>query len=83
MDLENLSSILENYKGSIVADIKMQEYLKELNIDSINFETESLDYGKVLIEIAKNKFKNNQYTKWQGLKPLYIQPPPIHQKKTN
>ena len=83
VDLENLSSILENYKGSIVADIKMQEYLKELNIDSINFETESLDYGKVLIEIAKNKFKNNQYTKWQGLKPLYIQPPPIHQKKTN
>ena len=35
----------------------------------------------VLIDIAEDKFAQKLYTKWQGLKPLYIQPPPIHEKK--
>ena len=83
IDLENLPEIIRNFNGKIVSDAKMQEYLKEQGINSINFENQDLDYGKILIKIAKNKFENNQYTKWQGLKPLYIQPPPIHQKKSD
>ncbi len=80
IDLDNLSKILKNYKGKIIADTKMQEFLKTQDINSINFETDLKDYGKVLIDITKEKLNQNLQTNWQGLKPLYIQPPPIHQK---
>lgn len=80
IDLDNLKEHLQNFEGIIVADTKMTEFLASQNINSINFEAESKDYAQTLIELAKNKYNNNEYTKWQGLKPLYIQPPPIHQK---
>ena len=80
VDLENLSEMLKNFDGKVIADTKMCEYLAENNIFAINFENDTKDYGKVLINLAKNKFNDGKATKWQGLKPLYIQPPPIHIK---
>ncbi len=81
IDLENLPELLKNFDGKIIADTKMQEYLIEKGISSTNFEAEAKDYGKVLIELAIEKYNSNKVTRWQGLKPLYIQPPPIHVKK--
>ena len=80
MDLENLPGFLKNFKGKIISDTKMQEFLTNNGIDSINFEKESMDYGKILINLSLEKIKQNAITKWHGLKPLYIQPPPIHIK---
>lgn len=80
VDLDGLENILNEFEGKIIADTKMQKYLSDLNISSVNFEEEDLDYGKTLIGIALERYKNGQITKWQGLKPLYIQPPPIHEK---
>jgi len=80
IDLEKLSGLLENYTGSIIADTKMQEFLKNNDISAVNFEVEQKNYGEVLINIAQQKYKENKFTKWNGLKPLYIQSPPIHTK---
>jgi len=82
IDLDNLPEILKNSNSKIIADTKMQAYLKESNIESTNFEIENKDYGKSLIYIAMKKLKESKACKWQNLKPLYIQPPPIHQKKS-
>ena len=81
IELEELPSILNNFDGKIVADTRMQEFLAKNQINAINFEAETKDYGQILIKIAKEKLEKGLDTKWQGLKPLYIQPPPIHQKK--
>ena len=79
-ELENLKRSINHFTGKIIADNKMAEYLAQQGIKSINFENENIDYGKILLEIAKQKYSNGEFTQWQGLKPLYIQPPPIHQK---
>ena len=52
--------------------------MKEVNYYMIK---EERNYGKVLIDLALAKYKTGKATNWQGLKPLYIQPPPIHVKK--
>ena len=83
IELEKLPEILKNFGGKIIADTKMTEFLAANNIEVVNFENDVKDYGKVLIEITKDKLKQGLDTKWQGLKPLYIQPPPIHQKVLN
>ena len=79
-ELENLKNLINNFSGKIIADTKMTEYLAQQGIETINFENENIDYGKILLKIAKQKYTNGEFTQWQGLKPLYIQPPPIHQK---
>lgn len=80
VDLENLPDILKSFDGKIIADTKMCEFLADKNILAINFENDTKDYGKILVALALEKFKSDKATKWQGLKPLYIQPPPIHVK---
>lgn len=82
IDLENITDFLADFKGKIITDSRMQEFLKEVDIESINFEQENKDYGAMLIKLAEDKFSNNLQTNWQELKPLYIQPPPIHEKKS-
>lgn len=80
IDLDNLPEILKNFEGQIIADTKMQEFLYDNGIIACCFEKEERNYGKMLIELALEKYHNQKATKWQGLKPLYIQPPPIHVK---
>ena len=80
VDLDTLPALLKNFDGKIIADTKMCEFLSLNGINSINFENETIDYGRVLINLAQKKYDEKKYTKWQGLKPLYIQPPPIHVK---
>jgi len=72
--------MLKKFDGKIVADNKMQDFLYENGIISFNYEKEHIDYGQILLNIAKGKFLKGNFSKWQGLKPLYIQPPPIHKK---
>ena len=80
VELEQLPDFLKNFNGKIIADTKMQEFLSENGIDAFNFEGENIDCGDFLIKLAIDKYKSNKAVKWQGLKPLYIQPPPIHVK---
>lgn len=80
IDLEKLPEVLGGFRGKIVADTKMYEFLAEKNITSINFEIEEKDYGKELLNLAVQKFNQGKSVNWQELKPLYIQPPPIHVK---
>ncbi len=80
INLENLPEFCTNYEGEIIADSTISNLLKEQGISCINFEKDNIDYGKKLIELAQEKFVKGETTNWQGLKPLYIQPPPIHKK---
>ena len=81
LDLEKLPLILKKFDGQIIADTKMHEYLYENGIIACNFEREERNYCKMLIQLAQEKYNMGKATKWQSLKPLYIQPPPIHVKK--
>jgi len=81
IDLDVLVEFLNKFDGKIIADTKMCEFLSENNITAINFENEEKDYGMSLINITKEKLQLGEEKTWQNLKPLYIQPPPIHQKK--
>ena len=54
-ELENLKRSINHFTGKIIADNKMAEYLAQQCIKSINFENENIDYGKILLEIAKQK----------------------------
>ena len=80
IDLETLAEFLKKDNYVVISDTKMQEFLQKQNINTINFEQETLNYGEILIKITQEKIEKKLATKWQELKPLYIQPPPIHQK---
>ncbi|MCR4880338.1 MAG: tRNA (adenosine(37)-N6)-threonylcarbamoyltransferase complex dimerization subunit type 1 TsaB [bacterium] len=80
VDLENLPTRLRNFDGQIIADTKMHEFLYENGVIACNFEKEGRNYGRVLIELALKKYDMGNAVQWQELKPLYIQPPPIHVK---
>ena len=80
VDLENLPMLLKNFDGQIIADTKMHEYLYENGIIACNFEKEERNYAQTLIDLAIEKYKSGKAVNWQNLKPLYIQPPPIHVK---
>lgn len=80
IDLETLAEFLKKDNYVVISDTKMQEFLQKQNINTINFEQETLNYGEILIKITQEKLEKKLATKWQELKPLYIQPPPIHQK---
>ena len=60
---------------------RWNEFLEENNIETINFENDNKNFGETLLKLAVKKYYNDECTSWENLKPLYIQPPPIHQKK--
>lgn len=67
----------------IVSDTRMGINLEEAGIAYIDFEKSDTDFGKFLMELVKDnlKTKDNTAFSWQKLKPLYIQTPPVSQKK--
>ena len=66
----------------IITDASIQEYLEAKGIKAYNFEESKENFAVCMIEIIKEKIKNNNEDfHWAKAKPLYIQPPSITKPK--
>lgn len=72
MLLEELKELINKDDYFIVTDNKLQPIL-----GGLSYQQNNLNLGENLVQIAYEKFKNGADTKWQNLRPLYIQPPPV------
>lgn len=66
----------------IITDNSIGNYLKELNIQSIQFEENDNDFGLYLSDIVYSELNNTKDDfHWAKVKPLYIQQPSISKPK--
>ena len=66
----------------VISDLSIHEYLKEINMNSFNYEQSNENFALNIINIIKDKLKNNENDyHWAKVKPLYIQPPSITKPK--
>lgn len=71
VQLEEIKNLLTEKDYYLITDDKLQ---KELS--GISYQQEEYQLGEILAKLAFEKLKM-QECKWQELKPLYIQPPPM------
>lgn len=71
IQLEEIKTLLKEKDYYLITDDKLQ---KELG--GISYQQKEYQLGEILAKLALNKL-NSQACKWQELKPLYIQPPPM------
>lgn len=71
VQLEEIKNLLTEKDYYLITDDKLQ---KELG--GISYQQEEYQLGEILAKLAFEKLKM-QKCKWQELKPLYIQPPPM------
>lgn len=71
VQLEEIKNLLTEKDYYLITDNKLQ---KELG--GISYQQEEYQMGEILAKLAFKKLKM-QECKWQELKPLYIQPPPM------
>lgn len=71
VQLEEIKNLLTEKDYYLITDDKLQ---KELG--GISYQQEEYQLGEILAKLAFKKLKM-QECKWQELKPLYIQPPPM------
>lgn len=71
VQLEEIKNLLTEKDYYLITDNKLQ---KELG--GISYQQEEYQLGEILAKLAFEKLKM-QECKWQELKPLYIQPPPM------
>jgi len=69
--LEEIKEFLDKGDYYLITDDKMQEIL-----GGTSYQKEQYPLGDILAKLAYEKLKTNA-CKWQELKPLYIQPPPM------
>ncbi len=75
-----INKITDN--AAVITDSSIFEYLKENNINAINYEKSDYNLGLYLAEIVNKKLnKNNDDYNWAKVKPLYIQKPSITKPK--
>lgn len=74
--LSDLSEMIVNDDYFVISDDKLMPLL-----GGISYQKQEDDLGKYIIEIANEKIKSGFEADWKKLHPLYIQPPPITQKK--
>ncbi len=70
--LENVKNLLSKENYYLITDDKLQ---KELG--GISYQQGEYQLGEILAKLTYDKLKQTS-TKWQELKPLYIQPPGVH-----
>lgn len=68
-------------KSFVITDSSIQNFLKEHNVDCINYEENNYNLGKFLAEITLKEALSNNDLHWAKVKPLYIQPPSISKPK--
>lgn len=71
VQLKEIKNLLTEKDYYLITDDKLQ---KELG--GISYQQEEYQLGEILAKLAFEKLKM-QECKWQELKPLYIQPPPM------
>ncbi len=71
VQLEEVKKILQNSKYYLITDDKLQNIL-----GGNSYQQGQFQLGEILAHLAYEKLKQNS-CKWQDLKPLYIQPPPM------
>lgn len=71
VQLEEIKNLLTEKDYYLITDDKLQ---KELG--GISYQQEEYQLGEILAKLTFEKLKM-QECKWQELKPLYIQPPPM------
>ena len=71
VQLEEVEHILNNGDYLLITDDKLQPRL-----GGISYQQKQYPLGDILAKLAYEKIKSNE-CKWQEIKPLYIQPPPM------
>ena len=69
--LDEVEKLLHNGDYYLVTDDKLQQRL-----GGVSYQQSQNPLGDILARLAYEKLKSNS-CKWQDLKPLYIQPPPM------
>ena len=72
IQLEEIKEILSQQDYFLITDDKLQNTL-----GGISYQQEEYPLGEILAKLAHEKLKTTD-AKWQDLKPLYIQPPPVY-----
>jgi len=71
VQLEEVEQTLQNGNYNLITDDKLQPKL-----GGTSYQQKQYPLGDILAKLAYEKLKSNE-CKWQKLKPLYIQPPPM------
>ena len=71
IQLEEVEQNLKKGDYTLITDDKLQQRL-----GGTSYQQEQYPLGDILAKLAYEKLKSNE-CKWQELKPLYIQPPPM------
>lgn len=71
VQLEKVQELLQEKKYYLITDDKLQKIL-----GGTSYQQEEYKLGEILAKLAYEKLKSES-CKWQELKPLYIQPPPM------
>lgn len=71
IQLEKVKEMLENRDYNLITDDKLQKVL-----GGTSYQAGEHNLGEILASLTYEKLKTSS-CKWQELKPLYIQPPPM------
>lgn len=71
VQLEEVEELIKNNDYYIITDDKLQTRL-----GGISYQQNEYQLGEILAKLSYNKLQDSN-AKWQELKPLYIQPPPM------
>lgn len=71
IQLEKVKEMLENRDYNLITDEKLQKVL-----GGTSYQAGEHNLGEILANLTYEKLKTSS-CKWQELKPLYIQPPPM------
>lgn len=71
IQLEKVKEMLENSDYNLITDDKLQKVL-----GGTSYQAGEHNLGEILANLTYEKLKTSS-CKWQELKPLYIQPPPM------
>lgn len=71
IQLEKVKEMLENRDYNLITDDKLQKVL-----GGTSYQAGEHNLGEILANLTYEKLKTSS-CKWQELKPLYIQPPPM------
>ena len=77
---DNAKEILKNSGEKFICDDSLLNRFEEFKNQLISFEKDNIELSKIELEIVKEKIKNGETTNFAGLKPTYIQTPPIYSK---
>ena len=72
VQIDEVKKLLEQDDYYLITDDKLQPVL-----GGISYQQSEYNLGEILAKLAFEKLQTSS-AKWQELKPLYIQPPPVY-----